>query len=459
MKKYFLIILCALPFVSQAQMTAVTPDETRPTQWLTGNPESVYVFFDKTSATLSARDVNGVTSDFKWYWLNPVDTTLTLRQTNNSASSSSLTINASGGYQVRVTNASRDTLFSCWVFFDNFRVDTISHTNDCDALRLDMITTPSIYAGYTIYNFESFLNPPHVGDSTFLGVQKISWDAEENIHAGVTDPNENWKLRQGNTTFIDDPAPLKNSRYTVKVIDVFGKEFSYTTPYTIPAIAAYSKIKAEEKKKDQWNEVSVLEGDALYEVRFSNEESLNAQEFYWKGFGNAQTQSQREIIWQEFTTSPSGWIIPKVLYKNETLNAYTSGSYSVRLTVVNTTTPQRCADSTEIKITVKPSSFDPMSIPNAFTPNGDGENDFFLFVKGKEPVSIRSIKIQIYSRSGMLVYSYEGTIDAWEGWNGKLNNSGNDVSDGVYYYIISGKGWDDTQYNDKNYKGVLHIFR
>ena len=461
MKKYFLIILCALPFVSQAQMTAVAPDATKPTQHLTGNAEFVHVFFDKTNAMLSATDTAGAISDFKWYWLNPADTTLTLRQTNNSASSSSLIINASGGYQVRVTNALRDTIFSCWVFFDNFRVDTISHTNDCDALRLDMITTPSIYAGYTIYNFESFLNPPHIGDSTYLGVQNVRWDAVENIHAGVTNPDETWKLRRGNYTFVDNPPPLKNSKYTVEVTDVFGKTASYTTSYTVPAIAAYVKIKTEEKKADQWTDVSgeTVKGEALFEIRFSHEESLNAQEFYWKGFGNTQTQSQREIIWQEHTTSPSVWIIPKVPYKNEILNAYTSGTYSVRLTVVNTTTPQRCADSTEIKIEVENSKFDPSSIPNAFTPNGDGENDYFLFVKGKEPVSIRSIKIQIYSRSGMLVYSYEGTIDAWKGWNGKLNNSGSDVSDGVYYYVISGKGWDDTQFNDKNYKGVLHIFR
>jgi len=51
MKKYFLIILCALPFVSQAQMTAVAPDATKPTQHLTGNAEFVHVFFDKTNAT------------------------------------------------------------------------------------------------------------------------------------------------------------------------------------------------------------------------------------------------------------------------------------------------------------------------------------------------------------------------------------------------------------------------
>jgi hypothetical protein len=69
------------------------------------------------------------------------------------------------------------------------------------------------------------------------------------------------------------------------------------------------------------------------------------------------------------------------------------------------------------------------------------------------------INVYIYNRSGGLVYRYEGRYDAWEGWNGRMMGTGSDVSEGVYYYVISAKGWDSIEYNNKEYSGYLHLFR
>ena len=70
-------------------------------------------------------------------------------------------------------------------------------------------------------------------------------------------------------------------------------------------------------------------------------------------------------------------------------------------------------------------------LPNVFTPNGDGKNDVFH----PFPYSyVQSIDITIYDRWGLVMYK---TTDPNVNWNGRLNNTGNDCPDGVYFYICT----------------------
>jgi gliding motility-associated-like protein len=72
---------------------------------------------------------------------------------------------------------------------------------------------------------------------------------------------------------------------------------------------------------------------------------------------------------------------------------------------------------------------DPLiAIPNVFTPNNDGTNDFFY------PDTSGGIivdELSIYNRWGQLIYQ---SIPANE-WNGKSGN--NDCANGTYYYVIN----------------------
>ncbi|MDR2358632.1 MAG: gliding motility-associated C-terminal domain-containing protein [Prevotellaceae bacterium] len=460
MKKRFSLIFLFAPLAASAQLSAVNPGAVRPTQWLTGLPEQVFVFFDATTATLSARDTGGIASTFTWRRLNPADTSFTEQKSEPGVTASSLTVTADGGYRVQVKNALRDTAFSCWVFFDNFKIDTVTAFNECNGLRMEMTTTPRMRQGYTIYDFEAFLSPPHTGDSTFSGWQAIRWNAGEDIHEGVEDADEAWKQRNNSYyTIITSPPPLKTSDYSVAVTDVFGKSATYTTSYTVPAIAAYAKITAEAWTDGQWKAAAEnpLQGEALYRVRFSPDKSRNADKYYWKGFGDANKNAGQSVMWSDSTAVTPGWVIPRSPYKNDWVDGYVPGSYTVRLTVHNAASG--CADSTETALNITPSKFSSDAIPNAFTPNGDGYNDVFRFVKGNEPESMEHIQVYIFSRSGALAYRYEGRADEWQGWDGKRMGAGNDVADGVYYYVITGEGWDGVQYNSSEYKGSLHIFR
>ncbi len=72
-------------------------------------------------------------------------------------------------------------------------------------------------------------------------------------------------------------------------------------------------------------------------------------------------------------------------------------------------------------------------IPNAFSPNGDGENDYFNIYPGPGVSSIRTF--QVFNRWGSMVYEsadgYSGSFDTM-GWDGTFN--GQKMQEGVYIY-------------------------
>lgn len=70
-------------------------------------------------------------------------------------------------------------------------------------------------------------------------------------------------------------------------------------------------------------------------------------------------------------------------------------------------------------------------LPNVFTPNGDGVNDFFR----PFPFSgILSAEIKILNRWGKLVFS---TDDPNILWDGTYQNSGKEAGEGVFFYVIT----------------------
>jgi gliding motility-associated-like protein len=314
---------------------------------------------------------------------------------------------------------------------------------------------------------------------TYLNqMQSVAWtpvDAggmeilDDAFFPNVDNPDNSWRTRLSLSAFIDSPPPLCSTpfRFRLVVEDVFGKSATFTMPNTITAIAVRAAPTIEEYVNNSWSDAGVQpHGEALYQLRFKHDKSANANQYQWKGFANAQQNNgDRTLMWMESTTNMNAEIPANLSVGSQYTGTatdgkkyigYTPGSYQVRLIVRNNV----CVDSVSVKyIIVDPSSFDPQAIPNAFTPNGDGSNDIFTFVKGKEPVSMNYIYVYIYNRSGGMVYRYEGRCDEWTGWNGRMMGSGAEVSEGVYYYVISGRGWDDIQYNTKQYSGYLHLFR
>ncbi|HMQ48930.1 MAG TPA: gliding motility-associated C-terminal domain-containing protein [Saprospiraceae bacterium] len=92
-------------------------------------------------------------------------------------------------------------------------------------------------------------------------------------------------------------------------------------------------------------------------------------------------------------------------------------------------TPTGCTYEFSIKINVLETKVD---MPNAFTPNGDGTNDFFNYVTNREDRSkIEVVQFRIFNRWGQLVYDNENPT---AGWDGQFKN--NDQPSDVYVYVI-----------------------
>ena len=85
-----------------------------------------------------------------------------------------------------------------------------------------------------------------------------------------------------------------------------------------------------------------------------------------------------------------------------------------------------------------------VEVPNVFTPNNDGINDFLVFRTN----GVDLYSVEIFSSSGSLVFKQSSYTIMWDG----KNPSGKDVHPGVYYYTVE---------LDGKYiaNGFLHLIR
>ncbi len=121
------------------------------------------------------------------------------------------------------------------------------------------------------------------------------------------------------------------------------------------------------------------------------------------------------------------------------------GKYVVKLRVSN----GACRDSTTQTINIE--TFDLYYVPNVFSPNDDGSNEVFNIYG--VPGNASEFVLRIFSRWGQLVHE---TSDPATGWNGRLQNAGDQVVSGTYLYVIRFK---DEAGNLVNRAGELNLLR
>ncbi len=112
----------------------------------------------------------------------------------------------------------------------------------------------------------------------------------------------------------------------------------------------------------------------------------------------------------------------------------TDSTYSITVTAegwykVTLTTIGGCTATDSVLML---NAFAPLTMPNAFTPNGDILNDVFKAVT--TPEKIRSYTLYIYDRWGKQVYF---TNDVTQGWDGTIDGATAPVGTYVYYVKYS----------------------
>lgn len=93
-----------------------------------------------------------------------------------------------------------------------------------------------------------------------------------------------------------------------------------------------------------------------------------------------------------------------------------------------------------------------ITVYNAVSPNGDGKNDV-LFIAGME--LYKSLKVTIFNRWGQVVYEKNGYDNSWSG----KDNSGKELEDGTYYYIIDLGELKSDIIDKKILTGQIALFR
>lgn len=91
-------------------------------------------------------------------------------------------------------------------------------------------------------------------------------------------------------------------------------------------------------------------------------------------------------------------------------------------------------------------------LPNIFTPNGDGINDYFT--PQKPYYFVEKIRIQIQNRWGIVVFE---TDDPEINWDGRYFKNNRMVSDGVYFYVCDVYEQRLTGETVRHLTGFLHV--
>jgi gliding motility-associated-like protein len=404
-----LVVFVVLPLTLAGQLTAPGSNAIRHSAYPSapGIRDPVFIYCNPSGNLKGALNVisPGGTApfDFSWFkWSNATKSFSILIKTETGVTNSNSNNLDEGGYRVNISNSGGySASLTGWIFLDKPYSRALLDNNTCDYVALDGTAAVDTF----FYKDPSTGNPVKLPDGV-----KFLWSSTPASSIPYPD-------------FEIDPRtfspPVEDVTYMLQVTDSFTcrseSSFFYKSIHT---------------KADFT--VDPVKGEAPLEVSFTNK-SINGSTYLWEfGDGKDSTSSME-------TPGPHFY--------------YKPGDYSVKLT---STSEEGCADSLRFdKVAVDKSL---LNIPNVFTPDGDGYNDWFI----PEKKSMRYMRMEVFSRSGMKVYGFNGegkNLKDWLGWDGNINNSSIKASPGVYFYLIRAYGWDDVNYDVKKYRGFVYLYR
>jgi gliding motility-associated-like protein len=126
-----------------------------------------------------------------------------------------------------------------------------------------------------------------------------------------------------------------------------------------------------------------------------------------------------------------------------------SGEANLYLQFEHIATGCRSLKSIPLVVSVKPEDVNPENAqaPEAFSPNGDGKNDYFVF----KDLEKSNNKLFVYNREGVVVYEKVNYQNDWDGtFNGDAKTL---LPDGTYYYVLKNENQTDK------FKGFVEIRR
>ena len=208
-----------------------------------------------------------------------------------------------------------------------------------------------------------------------------------------------WTFGDGATSAQESPShtyPNAAGSYTVSLYAVSDKGCD-----TSVAVLNYVTVRPQPTAAFDWTPEKPTVNNPL--VQFRNKSDMG-ENFQWD-FGNGMSSTDEN---------------PRIYYAADT------NSYPVQLIVFN---QWGCADTVWRLVKVIPEYT--LYVPNSFTPDGDGLNEFFTI----QGTAIVEADMEIFDRWGASMYYGKNLEPIQKGWDGKTN--ANLVPQGSYVYRLS----------------------
>lgn len=226
---------------------------------------------------------------------------------------------------------------------------------------------------------------------------------------GIGDHSYVWEpdSLRGTPLWVQSDTAISSSTYTVTAIDSCGVTAKDSMV-----------VSTQTPRADFDHEAQAYETEER--ISFNNR-SWNASSFFWD-FGYADHTSTKEDT--------------SITYPEE-------GSYEVSLLASDRL---GCQDSISKEIDInKPFNF---YVPNAFTPNNDGQNDVFHGMG--EGFEFESYNMKVFDRWGELVFESENPERGWDG-----TYRGEPLPEGVYIYKISVEGENGQRFEKEGHVNLI----
>ncbi|MFN8207909.1 MAG: gliding motility-associated C-terminal domain-containing protein [Bacteroidales bacterium] len=440
---FYIIVLLFGYKSGNAQISAPSSALAEPTDYREGAKEElIYTFVSQGTGTplgsLFATAPEGTDScNYTWTRFNPLTHLFDIPLVaETGVGSSTLSDLVQGGYQVHIQRTdSVDTTFRAWVYTHVISLDVLETSEGkvfdnkftCEYVELNASL------GYDTLVYAN----PATGTKRYYFIKPtVNWDYSNEKES---------KSGAFTGTYVRNYDPPAYDTYYIAIAsDRSGVHDEDSVFYETIQTEANFSFRVKDGQDPDFRD-PLDEESAPLEVEFINS-SVNGSQFTWvltdTIFG--KQKKQPPVV----TTDTADR--PRYTY-------YYPHSYVVTL---YSKSPEGCIDSVnnEKALKIKKSK---LSVPNYFCINGEqGNSRFDINRKDRygNPfemeffATLKSFHITIFTRQGKKVHEFEGDINDWEGWDGKIGALGIYGSDGVYYYVIEAVGYDGIVYKGEGAK-------
>lgn len=482
-----ILFIFAIPYANTAQIRVFESEKSDSTKYTNSfDQDSVFIVYkgenNKSTITLFA-GLNDIDSlNFDWYKYNKAINDFELFESTDTVKTDTIFFPANpeddmndyeGGYRINIHNQAKgiDTTFTIWLWYQDFFINSVTiYSSSCT--NIELVADTAFQDTLNYYD----LSEPGNAKLSLANTTTIKW---------IIDTQNSIDTSSQRGARVSLSAPVEPTTYIAYGIDSYGFNRIRSThidetkfdnkgyPYLRAVKSEFSGIHGvlSDDNRPTSDPDSAIQLQAPHGVMFFNE-SQNAELFEWVFYNHIDWRVSESdttlLVSSSFEPSDSVYYFrPKRNVKNST----SPDGYNVKLSVwgpIYNINNDRCLDTMPkvdfvlVDTTEYPNHY--TKLPNVFSPNDDGVNDYFHFMKSGDEIPVKSIKyfsIKIYNRWGNKIYEYEDNDGSWHergalnpGWDG-VTRVGTKAKTGVYYYAIYWQGWDGR---DDHVGGYVHLF-